>query len=54
MAAPNQQPHGSRPGPKPAIVHPPIDTFKSANGPTGVADHGTPKPTGGGKKNPLH
>lgn len=64
MAAKNQQPFGSRPGPKAAQEH---DQYKGSKpdggkgkpgkgllGESGVAAHGTPSPTGAGKKNPLH
>lgn len=53
MAAANKQPFGSRPGPKSPNVHSPIGTHKSGGGSTGVNAHGTPKPVGGNKKNPL-
>lgn len=59
MAAPNKQPAGSRPGPKAPNVHAPNkggkpDGGKAKSGTQGVAGHGTPKPVGGGKGNPLH
>lgn len=65
MAAPNKQPTGSRPGPKAANVHgpnsgPKPDGGKGKPGPGvvgekgAVAQHGTPKGVGAGKKNPLH
>jgi hypothetical protein len=65
MAAPNKEPTGSRPGPKAPYVHAPNkgitskDPGKPKPGPAagtknGVNGHGTPKPVGGGKGNPLH
>lgn len=64
MAAPNQQPTGSRPGPGTVHTHPAHQAGtpgKGApapktghSGEQGVASHGTPKPVGNGKKNPLH
>lgn len=62
MAAPNKQPTGSRPGPAAVHTHAPHDGGKTSSkgapstghsGETGVASHGTPKPVGNGKKNPL-
>jgi hypothetical protein len=65
MAAPNAQPFGDRPGPAAPHVHSPYDGKKSSagghvnppGGHSGVsgsrAPHGTPKPVGNGKKNPL-
>lgn len=64
MAAPNKQPAGSRPGPAAVHTHAPFDGGKpsgghsaapkaSHSGESGVASHGTPKPVGNGKKNPL-
>jgi len=60
MSAPNAQPAGSRPAPGKVNTHAPHADGMPANGPAsgplgqGVAGHGTPKPTGNGKKNPLH
>ena len=62
MAAPNKQPAGSRPGPKAPNTHAPVEggypKGGASNPPTvgnpGVAPHGTPKPVGNGKSNPLH
>lgn len=63
MAAPNKQPTGSRPGPKAPNEHAPnkagVPTSGAEGGNaqgkgSGVAPHGTPKPVGNGKKNPLH
>lgn len=59
MAAPNQQPCGDRPGPASVHEHAPHksgvpSTTRASHGPgQGVAGHGTPKPVGNGKKNPL-
>jgi hypothetical protein len=59
MVAPNKQPAGSRPGPKAPNTHAPhaggVPSQARATSPKaqGVASHGTPKPTGNGKKNPL-
>lgn len=59
MAAPNKQPAGSRPGPKAPNEHAPFDGGMPQRGPAshgpgqGVAGHGTPKPVGKGKSNPL-
>lgn len=60
MAAPNAQPCGSRPGPAAVHEHAPFEGGKPtanldpSNKPAqGVAGHGTPKPVGNGKKNPL-
>lgn len=64
MAAPNAQPCGSRPGPKSPNEHSPFSgavngegqttPHKAVLGESDVATHGTPKPTGNGKSNPLH
>lgn len=63
MAAPNKQPAGSRPGPKAPFEHDPHKAGKPASSHShgddkgkgsGVAPHGTPKPLGNGKSNPLH
>ena len=62
MVAPNKQPSGSKPGPAaphqhPAHDHGPTKGSKGGGEPrsgNGVAPHGTPKPVGNGKKNPLH
>ena len=61
MAAPNKQPAGSRPGPKAPFEHAPQkgggNTSGHSNPPSkgdGIAPHGTPKPVGNGKSNPLH
>lgn len=63
MAAPNAQPCGSRPGPKAPNEHAPFSSGKPASEHShgddkgkgsGVAGHGTPKPIGNGKANPLH
>jgi hypothetical protein len=63
MAAPNQQPFGSRGGMKAPNTHSPQSGGKTSSksspttghsGEQGVASHGTPKPVGNGKKNPLH
>lgn len=59
MSAPNQQPTGSRPAPGKVHTHAPHNDgmpSKGASNPgpgQGVAPHGTPKPVGNGKKNPL-
>jgi hypothetical protein len=59
MAAPNKQPAGSRPGPKAVHQHAPHEGGKPStshdcgNLGQGVAPHGTPKPIGNGKANPL-
>lgn len=58
MSAPNAQPAGSRPAPGKVNTHAPYKDGKpsggSAHGPgQGVAGHGTPKPVGKGKSNPL-
>lgn len=59
MAAPNKQPAGSRPGPKAPNTHAPHEGGRPnggshTHGPgQGVAGHGTPKPVGKGKSNPL-
>jgi hypothetical protein len=59
MAAPNAQPFGSRGGMKAPNQHPehnagkPASSGKAKMG-EGIAPHGTPKPVGDGKKNPLH
>lgn len=59
MVAPNKQPSGSKPGPKAPNEHAPFQKGKPASGShvhgpgQGVAPHGTPKPQGNGKKNPL-
>ena len=59
MAAPNKQPAGSRPGPARPNEHAPHQAGKPSSGSAshgpgqGVAPHGTPKPVGNGKKNPL-
>lgn len=62
MAAPNAQPFGSRGGMAAPHEH---DVYEAGNpggtaaptashsGESGVAKHGTPKPVGAGKKNPL-
>lgn len=58
MAAPNSQPFGSRGGMKAPSEHSehndgmPAKSGRAALG-KGVAAHGTPKPVGNGKKNPL-
>lgn len=61
MAAPNKQPAGSRPGPKAPNEHAPHEGGKPSNDHgcghgmgQGIAPHGTPKPIGNGKANPLH
>lgn len=63
VAAPNKQPCGSRPGPKAPNQHAPVVGGNSKSGAenggasgkgSGVAAHGTPKPVGNGKRNPLH
>lgn len=61
MVASNKQPCGSRPGPAGVHTHAPNQAGKPGSGGgndpksnTGVASHGTPKPTGSGKSNPLH
>lgn len=59
MAAPNKQPAGSRPAPGTAHEHGPHAAGKPSAGAEnkgwqGVAPHGTPKPIGNGKANPLH
>jgi hypothetical protein len=65
MAAPNKQPAGSRPGPKAPHEHAAFKAGKSDGGKSkpnkgvvgetgAVAGHGTPKPVGANKKNPLH
>lgn len=60
MSAPNQQPAGSRPAPGKVHTHQPLDDGMPSSGGRnpgkgqGVAPHGTPKPVGNGKKNPLH
>lgn len=59
MAAPNKEPFGSRPGPKAPHVHAPHSGSKPDGGKSkpsgqGVGGHGTPKPVGSNKKNPLH
>lgn len=61
MAAPNKQPAGSRPGPGKVHEHDPHKAGKPSPSGTcghgmgqGVAPHGTPKPIGNGKANPLH
>lgn len=60
MSAPNAQPAGSRPAPGKVNTHAPHSAGKPSSGPAkgnlgqGVASHGTPKPVGNGKKNPLH
>lgn len=64
MSAPNAQPAGSRPAPKAPNTHSPHEGFGTGgsstsapstghSGESGVAKHGTPKPVGNGKKNPL-
>lgn len=68
MAAPNAQPFGSRGGMKAPNEHAPTKSGMPAtsigggkgkdpehddNAKTGLAPHGTPKPVGNGKKNPL-
>lgn len=62
MAASNKQPFGSRGGMSAPNTHAPIDGGKTSSkgapstghsGESGVASHGTPKPVGNGKKNPL-
>lgn len=62
MAAPNAQPCGSRPGPAAVHEHAPnqgpmppggFDTSDVYDNGAAVAGHGTPKPVGNGKKNPL-
>lgn len=63
MAAPNQQPAGSRPAPGRVHEHSPhkagVPNKGAENGAakgkgSGVAKHGAPKPSGNGKRNPLH
>lgn len=59
MAAPNKQPAGSRPAPGTAHEHAPHKAGKPSAGGShgpgqGVAPHGTPKPVGKNKSNPLH
>ena len=60
MAASNKQPTGSRPGPGTAHTHGPNQAGKPGTGHSnpgpgqGIAPHGTPKPVGNNKKNPLH
>lgn len=64
MAAPNKQPAGSRPGPGKVHEHGPHKGVANSGakpspdakvlGETNLAKHGTPKPVGNGKKNPLH
>jgi hypothetical protein len=65
MVAPNRQPSGSKPGPAAVHTHPAheggspsggrVDSRNDGHsGEKGVASHGTPKPVGNGKKNPLH
>jgi hypothetical protein len=60
MAAPNAQPFGSRGGMKAPNEHAPQEAGKPAGsrspgspGGNTVAPHGTPKPVGNGKTNPL-
>lgn len=62
MAAPNKQPAGSRPGPKAPNEHAPhkagtpsagAENGNASGKGSGVAAHGTPKPVGNGKSNPL-
>lgn len=61
MAAPNKMPAGSRPGPAKPNEHAPFKggtpmdghSNPPSTGNPGVAPHGTPKPVGAGKKNPL-
>jgi hypothetical protein len=59
MAAPNKEPFGSRGGMKSPNEHAPNKAGKPASSGRamlgqGVANHGTPKPVGNNKKNPLH
>lgn len=60
MAAPNKQPAGSRPAPGTAHEHGPHSSGKPSPADCcshgmgqGIAPHGTPKPIGNGKANPL-
>ena len=59
MSAPNAQPAGSRPAPGKVHTHGPHEGGKPSGsgranlGQGAVAGHGTPKPVGNGKKNPL-
>jgi hypothetical protein len=63
MVASNKQPSGSKPGPGTAHTHAPnqgpkplgsLGTTDGYSNGKSTAGHGTPKPVGNNKKNPLH